>query len=351
MALLTTTIGAYPKPDYVPVVDWFNAEGGTVNEDPTGRYEDEIARMGDEAESIFQRAAADVIADQVECGIDIPTDGEVRRENYIHYHCRHLNGIDFTHLTEMMSRNEAYKARVPTITGPISARDHFLPHDFRVAQALTDRPLKVTLPGPMTIGDTVADDYFGDEKKRGEELATALNAEVLALAEAGCKHIQIDEPLFARKADAALEFGVDNLERAFHGCPDGVTRTMHMCCGYPDCLDSADYPKAPKESYLQLAKAMDASSINAVSLEDAHRHNDLKLLELFTNTTVIFGVVAIATSRIESVDEIRQRLEDALEHIDSNRLIAGPDCGLGMLDREMVLAKLQNMCEAAHSLG
>ena len=351
MPLLTTTIGAYPKPDYVPVVDWFNAEGGTINEDPTGRYEDELARMGDEAENIFQRAAADVIADQIACGIDIPTDGEVRRENYIHYHCRHLNGIDFSTLTEIMSRNEAYKARVPTITGPISPRDHFLPHDFRIAQATTNKPLKVTLPGPMTIGDTVADNYYGDEKKRGQELAAALNWEVLALAEAGCRHIQIDEPLFARKADAALEFGIENIERAFHGCPEAVTRTMHMCCGYPDCLDETDYPKAPRESYLQLAEAMDASSVMAVSVEDAHRHNDLSLLDMFKKTTVIFGVVAIASSRIETVDEIRHRLVNALDHIDSHRLIAAPDCGLGMLERNMVMAKLKNLCEAAHSLG
>ncbi|MBC8268499.1 MAG: cobalamin-independent methionine synthase II family protein [Rhodospirillaceae bacterium] len=351
MALLTTTIGAYPKPDYVPVVDWFRAEGSTVDEDPTSRYEDELARMGDKAEAIFARAARDVIDDQVSCGIDIPTDGEVRRENYIHYHCRHLNGIDFATLTDTVLRGGAYKARLPTITGPVSAMDHFLPHDYRVAQATTDKSLKVTIPGPMTIGDTVADTYYGDEKKRGQELATALNSEVLALAEAGCRHIQIDEPLFARKAEAALDFGIENLERVFHGCPENVTRTMHMCCGYPDCLDDTDYPKAPKESYLQLARAIDASSIQVVSLEDAHRHNDLSLLELFEKTTIIFGVVAIASSRIESMEEIRQRLEAALGHIDAHRLIAAPDCGLGMLSRDMVMAKLGNLCTAAHSLG
>jgi 5-methyltetrahydropteroyltriglutamate--homocysteine methyltransferase len=351
MALLTTTIGAYPKPDYVPVVDWFRAEDSTVDEDPTSRYEEELAAMGEEAEDIFARAAGDVITDQVTCGIDIPTDGEVRRENYIHYHCRHLEGIDFDDLTEVVLREGAYKARLPTITGPLSAMAPFLPHDFRVAQAATDKPLKVTLPGPMTIGDTVADNYYMDEKKRGQALAAVLNSEVLALAEAGCRHIQVDEPLFARKADVALDFGVDNLERVFHGCPDGVTRTMHMCCGYPDRLDGTDYPKAPRESYLRLAGAIDESSINAVSLEDAHRHNDLKLLDLFTKTTVIFGVAAIASSRIETVEEIRQRLEDALLHIDANRLIAAPDCGLGMLSRDQVMAKLRNMCEAAHSLG
>jgi len=351
MPLLTTTIGAYPKPDYVPIIDWFKADGSTVTENPTGHYENELALMGDEAEKIFCRAAADVIADQVKCGIDIPTDGEVRRENYIHYHCRHLQGIDFTNLTETVLREGAYKALLPTITGAVSAKDHFLPHDYLAAQKSTDKALKVTLPGPMTIGDTVADEYYFDEKKRGQALADALNSEVLALAEAGCQHIQIDEPLFARKADQALDFGIENLERAFHGCPENVTRTMHMCCGYPDCLDSTDYPKAPKESYLRLARAVDASSINAVSLEDAHRHNDLSLLDMFTQTTVILGVVAIASSRLETVDEIRTRLLQALEHIDADRLMAAPDCGLGMLDRDMVMTKLTNLATAAHGLS
>lgn len=351
MALRTTTIGAFPKPGYVPIVDWFKAEGGTVNENPTSRYEDEIFRMGDKAESIFARAAGDVINDQVSCGIDIPTDGEIRRENYIHYHCRHLNGIDFSTLNHTFLREGAYNAYLPTITGPVSFRDHFLPHDYLVAQATTDRPIKVTIPGPLTISDTVSDSYYGDEKKLSQEIATALNAEVLALAEAGCRHIQVDEPVFARKVEVAQDFGIENLERVFHGCPESVTRTMHMCCGYPDCLDSKDYLKAPKDSYFALAKTVDASSIAAVSLEDAHRYNDLSLLELFEKTIVILGVVSIASSRIETVDEIFQRLQAALRHIDAHRLIAAPDCGLGILSRDMAMAKLSNLCTAAHSLG
>ncbi len=351
MALLTTTIGAYPKPDYVPVVDWFKADDGPDTAAPTQRYEDELARMGDEAEAVFARAAADVLADQDTAGIDIPTDGEVRRENYIHYHCRHIKGIDFTRLTEKVLREGAYRAALPTITGPVSARDHFLPHDWKVAQALTDKPVKITLPGPMTIGDTLADDYYGDERKRGAELADALNGEVLALADAGCRYIQVDEPLFARKAKEALDFGFDNLERVFHNCPATVVRTVHMCCGYPDRLDNPEYAKAPKESYDQLATAIDRSSIQAISIEDAHRHNNLSMLEKFTHTTVIFGVVAIAKSRVETVQEIIDRLTAALNHIDADRLIAAPDCGLGILGRDLAMAKLVNMCAAARSVG
>ncbi len=240
-----------------------------------------------------------------------------------------------------------YEARLPTIVGPVSARDQFLVSDWQRAQNQCDRPVKITMPGPMTISDTNSDAYYNDPKKLGSDIAAALNGEVLALAEAGCLHIQIDEPLFARKPQAALDFGFENLERAFHGCPDHVKRTVHMCCGYPDKLDRDDYPKADPDSYLQIADAIEASSIDAVSFEDAHRHNDLSLLERFKTTTVIFGVVAIARSRVESVEEIRERLLQALNHIDSDRLIAAPDCGLGLLGRDLAMAKLRNMCVAA----
>jgi 5-methyltetrahydropteroyltriglutamate--homocysteine methyltransferase len=350
MRLLTTTIGAYPKPEYIELPDWFGAAAGPDTETPTENWAGALARMGGEADELLARGTREVVDDQVSCGIDIPSDGEVRRENYIHYHCRHLNGIDFEHLTRKSLRQGAYSARLPTITGPVSARDHFLTHDWKVAQSFTDRPVKITMPGPMTIADTTANEHYDDPAKLGADLADALNVEVMALAEAGCKHIQIDEPVFARKVPDALDYGLENLERAFHGCPDDVVRSMHMCCGYPDALDSPDYPKAPKEAYFDLAEAVDRSSVMAVSLEDAHRRNDLALLERFASTTVILGVIAIAKSRVESIDEVRTRLAEALEHIDAKRLIAAPDCGLGLLGRELTLAKLRILCEAAHSM-
>jgi 5-methyltetrahydropteroyltriglutamate--homocysteine methyltransferase len=351
MALLTTTIGAYPKPDYIEVPDWFRVPAGPDTHDPTAGWADAVAAMGERAEEIFARGTRDAVVDQVSAGIDIPTDGEIRRENYIHYHCRYLGGIDFGRLTRKVLREGAYNARLPTVTGPVRAREPFLPRDWRVAQSFTGKPVKITMPGPMTITDTVADEHYGDRKRLGADLAQALNVEVLALAAAGCQHIQIDEPLFARQAAAALDYGLENLERAFHGCPDGVVRTVHMCCGYPDRLDNPDYPKAPQEAYGQLAAAIDASSIMAVSIEDAHRHNDLKLLEQFATTTVILGVVAIAESRVETAEEVAARLTRALDHIDARRLVAAPDCGLGMLGRELALAKLRALSTAAHRCG
>ena len=350
MALKTATLGAFPKPDYVPIIDWFRQPDGPDGADPTGHYVENLAALGDQAETLFARGTADIIADQVAAGIDIVTDGEVRRENYIHYHCRHLDGVDFNRLTETELRGGNYSARLPTITGPVRAGAAFLRHDWRVAQAFTERPVKVTVPGPMTIGDTLADRHYGDPRRRGAALAAALNAEILALAEAGCRYIQIDEPVFARKVADALAFGFEDIERCFHGLPEAVERTVHMCCGYPDRLDNPAYPKADRGAYIDLAPVIEASSIQAVSIEDAHRHNDLRLLEMFAETKVLLGVVAVAKSRIEPVDEIRQRLHDALLHIDAERLIAAPDCGLGLLSRGDAVAKLTNLAEAAHCL-
>lgn len=307
--------------------------------------------LGDDAEAIISKGVQQAVEDQLAVGIDIPTDGEIPRENYVHYHCRHLNGFDFDKLTTRSLRNGAFTADLPTITGPISVKKAFMVNEWKRAQAFTTKPVKITMPGPMTVSDTNADAYYHDPAKLGAAIATALNAEVRALADAGCAHIQIDEPLFARRPDDALDYGFENLERAFHKCPSSVTRTVHMCCGYPDRLDHPNYPKADQDAYLQLASSIDYAKIDAVSFEDAHRPNDLALLEEIKSTIVIFGVVAIAKSEIETVETIRERLLAALEHIDKERLMVAPDCGLGMLGRELALAKLKNMCEAAASIG
>ena len=353
-AIKTTCIGAYPKPDYVPILDWFDQSEGDqnmTNTRATLSYQQRLEEAGDEAEALFSRAAAEVIADQVSCGIDIPTDGEVRRENYIHYHCRHFNGVDFEKLTSVVARDGAATMQLPTIVGAIDAKpEHFLPHDFKVAQASTDRPIKVTVPGPITIADTVADAFYGDKEKLCRDLADAVNHEVRALSEAGCQYIQVDEPLFSRNPEDALSFGIENLERCFHGIGKHTTAVMHMCCGYPNFLDEKGYKKADSEIYFRLAKALDESMVQQVSIEDAHRHNNLALLDCFSSTSIIFGSFTIADSRVETVEEIQERLRAALEHIDHERLIAAPDCGLGLLGRELAMRKLQNMCTAAKSI-
>jgi len=353
MAISTTCIGAYPKPDYVPMRDWFLVDRGlTGASGDVTRAANRLQEAQDpETESLYRKATESAVTDQTACGIDIPTDGEQRRENYIHYHCRHLTGFDFVNLTALTLRDGAYSAELPTIRGKIAPRgEHFLDHDYRIAQAATDRPVKITVPGPTTVMDTCANAHYDDPRDLAFDLAAALNYEIRALAEAGCRYIQIDEPLFARNIERALDYGGECLDRCFDGVPAEVTRVMHMCCGYPERLDDQEYHKADPSSYLRLAAAVDASTVNQISIEDAHRHNDLSLLEKFRNSTVIFGSVAIAASQLETTDEIAARLTAALDHIDRARLIAAPDCGLAMLGRELAMKKLSAMCEAARAV-
>ena len=346
--MLTTVIGAYPKPNYLKITDWFNASGGTDTQFPTKFYNDEIKQMGSEAEELFLRATKEIIHDQQECGVDIITDGEVRRENYIHYHCRHLAGIDFDNLTEKLARTGNYKCWLPTITSKISAKDPFLVDEWTHNQSLSDNPIKVTIPGPMTITDTIANTYYKSDEEMGYDLAIAINTEIKRLVDKGCKYIQVDEPLFARKPENALAFGIKNLEKCFEGVnQNDVEKITHICCGYPDKLDAIDYPKAPLNSYKKIAKALDASTIDSVSIEDAHRYNDLTLLKDFEHTKIIFGIIKIASSKIETVEEVEGRIKNSLKFISQEQLIVAPDCGLGHLTRELAMKKLKIMTLAA----
>ena len=349
MAIETTCIGAYPKPRYLSLGNWSEA-GDDVGGEREARAFSYIAECSDEPE-LMDKATREAVRDQVACGVDIPTDGEQRRENYIHYHCRHLEGFDFQKLTSKVHRNGAAVADLPTITGKIVPRgEHFLDIDYKMAQSCTDRPVKITVPGPITIIDTTADAHYKDERQLAFDLSDALNFEIRALADSGCRHIQVDEPLFVRNIGNALDYGIECLERCFDGLSGDVQRTLHMCCGYPGHLDDPDYLKADPDGYARLAKALDASCIDRISIEDAHRHNDLGLLEQFLGTTIIFGSVSIASSRIESVEEVAARLTSALDHIDRDRLVAAPDCGLMMLDRDLAMSKLGVLCKAAQSV-
>ncbi|PPR44199.1 MAG: hypothetical protein CFH17_01278, partial [Alphaproteobacteria bacterium MarineAlpha5_Bin7] len=207
---------------------------------------------------------------------------------------------------------------------------------------------KVTIPGPMTIADTIANTYYKSDEEMGYDLAIAINIEIKRLVDAGCKYIQVDEPLFARKPENALSFGIENLEKCFEGIiKNDVEKITHICCGYPDKLDAVDYPKAPLDSYKKISQSLDNSIIDSVSIEDAHRYNNLKLLKDYKHTKVIFGLIKIASSKIETIEEIEARINEALKFISKEQLIAAPDCGLGHLSREIALKKLKIMSLAA----
>ena len=346
MRITTTCIGAYPKPDYIEIGNF--AETRDQDGDATRSFTYTQDTADQVPEELLVKATRAAIQDQLDCGIDIPTDGEQRRENYIHYHCRNLEGIDFVNLTNKVHRDGAAVADLPTINARIVPRgNHFLDRDFTIAQKFSDKPVKMTVPGPLSIIDTTANNYYRTERELAFDLADALNFEIRALADAGCKYIQVDEPLFVRKVDDALAYGTECLDRCFDGVPADVTRVMHMCCGYPGHVDDEDYLKADPDCYFQLAQAIDKTTVQQVSIEDAHCLNDLQLLESFASTAVILGVITIASSQIESSEYISQRLQQALQHIDADRLLAAPDCGLTMLDRKLAMAKLKNLCAAA----
>ena len=346
MPIRTTCIGAFPKPDWVPIKDWFEIDMAEAD------YTDQVLiNWTDDPrhDATFRRATEQVVKAQIGCGISIPTDGEQRRENYVHYQCRHFTGFDFETLERRVLRSGAYDCDLPAIRGKITAGTNVLVRDFLEAQDAGDRPVKITLPGPITITDSTADCFYDDDQRLAFDLADALNADVCALAQAGCRHIQIDEPVFARKPDAALEFGVEALERCFHGVKEGVTRTMHMCCGYPNRLDNPDYPKADHQAYHALVEALDGR-VDAISVEDCHCHNDMALYENFRKSTAIVGFVDVAASRVEAVEEIVTRMREVLQVLPADRLIGAPDCGLGLLGTELSLTKLRNLCAAAQAV-
>ena len=347
----TTTIGSFPKPKYLPIRDWFDnaRESGGMNSPKTTADCTKASKMLTEKdEALFQRATKEIIDIQLGAGVTIPTDGEIRRENYIHYHCRHLTGFDFENLERRVLRDGAYETYLPAIRGLIRQQGpSYSQKDFLTAQKLCPVPIKFTLPGPLTIMDTNADYFYADRKKLNHDLAETVNSEILSLVDSGCKYIQVDEPLFARQIEDAMSFGFEGLEHCFHKVPREVTRIVHMCCGYPEHLDDENYKKADPESYSKLSGHIDAASFDQLSIEDAHCRNDLSLLDKFSHKTIIFGAVAIARSRIETVEEVAERLRDALKHIDRERLVVAPDCGLGLLPPKIVAEKLLVMVKAS----
>ena len=349
--LVTTVIGSFPKPEYLPIEDWFDAArnlGGMNTALVTERFTAYEQNRSSDDEALFVRAAKEIIDLQINAGIAIPTDGEVRRENYIHYHCRHLHGFDFENLEHRVLRDGAYETNLPAIRSTVKHQGRgYAAHDYTASQTVSSAAVKFTLPGPLTIMDTTADCFYNDRPRLNRELADTVNKEILALVDAGCRYIQVDEPLFARQVQDALDFGIEGLERCFHNVPENVTKIVHMCCGYPDHLDDEEYKKADPDSYHRLARHVDAMGIDQVSIEDAHCCNDLVLLESFERMSVIFGSVTVARSRIETVDEVEARIRSALNYIDRERLVVAPDCGLGLLPPELAEAKLKVMCSAA----
>lgn len=321
--------------------------------DPRSR-DKAITELGKGVEENLDTAVKEVLDEQADLGVEVVTDGEMERGAYYIHLMNNIQGIDMTDLEEKKMRSGAYSTLVPVVRGKVDLKggETVCWREWKRAQGLASDnvTVKYTIPGPMTLVDGIINNHYSKMDQLHSDLVAVINKEIQSLVSHGCSVIQIDEPVMMRYPDQAMDFGLDNLALCFEGVPSTVTKTIHLCCGYPDQLDTDIYPKAPKENYRRLAPKIDSLPFDQVSIEDAEARNDLSLLSLFQKTQVILGVVTVARTKVETEEDIRSRVEEALQHIPRSRLVLAPDCGLGMLDMNIIRAKLGNMVKVARSL-
>ena len=320
--LRITTIGAFPCPEEYDVPNWFKDNQSTAHYTEYIKSKNPIN---------IDNAISMVIDAQVENNVDILTDGEIYRENYIHYFCRYLTNIDFDMMLNKNHRNNAMNTALPVIVGPIkNTKPGFSASDWLRAQKHTEKPLKFTIPGPMTIVDTLVNNYYDDLHQLRLALINIIKQELRDLVNVGCKYIQLDEPCLARYPDLALSYGIADVEECFSEVSKNVNTIVHMCCGYPTKLDEDNYQKAEPDAYMQLADSLDKTqNIKQISIEDAFRNNDLALFHKFKQKTIILGSVNVCKSKLDNIDDVCNRVKEILTIIPKDRLILAPDCGLG----------------------
>ncbi len=278
---------------------------------------------------------------QEQAGLDVVTDGEQSRQHFVHGFLEQVEGIDFEHKVEMGIRGDRYKAMVPQVVAPLRLKGRVHAFEARVARAATQRRLKFTLPGPMTIVDTVADRFYGDRVKMAFAFAELLNAEARALQADGVDIIQFDEPAFNVYMKEAADWGVKALERAAEGLT--CTTAVHICYGY-GIQANVDWKKTLGEEwrqYEQVFPALAASRIGQVSLECYHSHVPPDLMALLEGKDVMVGVIDVASDEIETPQQVADTIGRALQFVARERLLPCTNCGLAPMDREVALRKLQ----------
>jgi 5-methyltetrahydropteroyltriglutamate--homocysteine methyltransferase len=295
---------------------------------------------GNELATAKRDATLLAIKQQEDAGIDIVTDGEQSRQHFVHGFLENVEGIDFGRRVEMGIRDNRYKAMVPTVTGALRLRERVHAVEPRVARAHTRRKLKFTLPGPMTIVDTIADAHYGDRVKLAMAFAVLLNEEARALVADGVDVIQFDEPAFNVYMDAVKDWGIAALERAAEGL--GCTTAVHICYGYgiQANIDWKGTLGAEWRQYEQTFPALAASRIDQVSLECRNARVPMQLMKLLGGKDVLVGVIDVATDRVETPEEVAATIEDALEFVPAERLFPCTNCGMAPMRREVAAAKL-----------
>ena len=319
--LPTTIIGSLPKPVWL-AGDWYSIGGDwRLSGAALREAQDDATRLA--------------VVEQEQAGIDIVCDGEQRRPSHHSYFLAQLDGIDFATLKPKARRGGRSVQDVPRVIGPISLRSHRTLDDYRFLCTLTNKPIKMTLPGPCTLVDGTFDEYYGDERTLASAFADALRDEIRALAAAGCDIVQLDEPAVTRLPEKLQAWGVEAIDRAFAGV--AVTSCVHVCYGYTSRQAGG---KTWQHGYDEILPALATTRVNQYSLEFAEPRLPASLLRMLPEKTIQLGVIDVGSPEIEQPDVVAARLRAALEIVPAERLMAAPDCGCTALSREVARAKL-----------
>jgi 5-methyltetrahydropteroyltriglutamate--homocysteine methyltransferase len=331
--MFTTAIaGSLPKPEWLAETQklW-----------PEWKFEgDSLLRAKADATLLWIKA-------QEDAGVDVIGDGEQARQHFVHGFVEHVEGIDFVNKVTMGIRNNRYDAQVPQVIAPLRLKGRVHAFEAQLARAHTKKKLKFTLPGPMTIVDTVADRFYGDKVKMAMAFAELLNQEALALQADGVDIIQFDEPAFNVYMDEAAEWGVAALERAAQGLT--CTTAVHICYGYGIEANN-NWKKTLGHEWRQYEKVFPAlakSSIQQVSLECFHSQVPMDLMALLKDKDVMVGVIDVASETIETAEEVADTIGRAMQFVPKARIIACTNCGLAPMSREVAEAKLKALVEGA----
>ena len=303
--------------------------------------------QGDELRQAKADATLLWIKAQEDAGLDIVGDGEQSRQHFVHGFLEQVEGIDFEHKVKMGIRDNRYDAMVPQVVAPLRLKGRVHAFEAQLARAHTKRKLKFTLPGPMTIVDTVADRYYGDKVKMAFAFAELLNQEALALQADGVDIIQFDEPAFNVYMKDAADWGVKALERAAQGLT--CTTAVHICYGY-GIKANVDWKNAlggEWRQYEQIFPALAASPIQQVSLECYHSHVPPELMKLLAGKDVMVGVIDVASDEVETPEQVADTIGKALQFVARERLIPCTNCGLAPMDRDVALRKLEALAQGA----